>query len=66
MLKRNYKSSFFSFYKLLMIMLFACITNYVSAQQILRVVIAGLNHDHVHGILSQYNKGTVDIVGIAA
>ncbi len=65
MLKRNYKSSFFSFYKLLMIMLFACITNYVSAQQILRVVIAGLNHDHVHGILSQYNKGTVDIVGIA-
>jgi predicted dehydrogenase len=28
-------------------------------------VIAGLNHDHVHGILSQYNKGQVNIVGIA-
>ncbi len=26
---------------------------------------AGLTHDHVHGILSQYNKGSVDIVGIA-
>lgn len=35
------------------------------AQQILRVVVAGLNHDHVHGILSQYQKGLVDIVGIA-
>lgn len=36
-----------------------------SAQQPLRVVVAGLNHDHVHGILGRYNKGAVDIVGIA-
>lgn len=34
------------------------------AQQPLRVVVAGLNHDHVHGILQQYNKGKVIIVGI--
>lgn len=37
----------------------------LSAQQPIRVVIAGLNHDHVHGILSRYNKGAVTIVGIA-
>src|SRR6476469_8618033 len=36
-----------------------------SAQPPIRVVIAGLNHDHVHGILSRYNEGIVDIVGIA-
>lgn len=46
-------------------MLLGCVTNHVSAQHILRVVVAGLNHDHVHGILSQYQKGSVDIVGIA-
>ncbi len=31
---------------------------------LIRVVIAGLNHDHIHNILRQYNKGKVDIVGI--
>ena len=36
-----------------------------SAQQPIRVVVAGLTHNHIHGILSQYNKGLVDIVGIA-
>jgi predicted dehydrogenase len=35
------------------------------AQKALRLSIAGLNHDHVHGILSQYQKGLVNIVGIA-
>jgi len=30
----------------------------------IRVVIAGMNHDHIHGILREYNKGKVDIVGI--
>ncbi len=34
-------------------------------QPLLRVVVAGLNHDHIHGILNRYNKGVVDIVGIA-
>ena len=35
-----------------------------SAQQ-LRVVIAGLSHDHIHGILRQFNNGKVNVVGIA-
>lgn len=35
------------------------------ARQKLRVVVAGLNHNHVHGILHKYNDGGVDIVGIA-
>ena len=37
----------------------------VQAQKILRVAIAGLSHDHVHGILNQYKKGEVVIAGIA-
>ncbi|HEV3222990.1 MAG TPA: Gfo/Idh/MocA family oxidoreductase, partial [Puia sp.] len=35
------------------------------AQKILRVGVAGLAHDHVHGILNQYKKGEVIITGIA-
>ena len=35
------------------------------AQQKLRVIVAGLNHDHVHNVLSAFNKGTVTIIGIA-
>lgn len=31
----------------------------------LRVIVAGLNHNHVNGILSRYNAGKVDIIGIA-
>ncbi|MDB5140004.1 MAG: Oxidoreductase family, NAD-binding Rossmann fold [Mucilaginibacter sp.] len=37
----------------------------VSAQKPIRVCVAGLNHDHAHGILRRYKDGTVDIVGIA-
>ncbi|MBS1564473.1 MAG: Gfo/Idh/MocA family oxidoreductase [Bacteroidetes bacterium] len=33
--------------------------------QPLRVVVAGLSHDHVHGILRQFNEGKVNVVGIA-
>ncbi len=36
-----------------------------SAQKLLQVAVAGLAHDHVHGILSQYKKGEVLIIGIA-
>ena len=50
--------------KLIIILLIGCISKNISAQQI-RVVIAGLTHNHIHGILNQYNKGVVDIVGIA-
>jgi predicted dehydrogenase len=47
---------------LTLLLLAAVIT--VSAQPI-RVCVAGLNHDHAHGILRRYKDGTVDIVGIA-
>ena len=35
-----------------------------SPDGMIRVVIAGLNHDHIHSILRQFNKGKVDIIGI--
>src|SRR5580658_6637117 len=37
----------------------------VHAQGAFKVGIAGLNHDHINGILSEYDKGNVNIVGIA-
>src|SRR4030095_2829887 len=40
-------------------------SNNGKAQKILQVAIAGLAHDHVHGILNQYKKGEVIITGIA-
>ncbi len=46
-------------------MLVTCMCNNIFAQQLIRVVVAGLTHNHIHGILNQYNKGLVDIVGIA-
>lgn len=33
--------------------------------QLLRVGVAGMNHDHVHGILQQYKRNEVIIAGIA-
>lgn len=53
------------FKKIFLPLLLASAVTNASAQALLRVVVAGLNHDHVHGILSRYNKGVVDIVGIA-
>jgi predicted dehydrogenase len=35
------------------------------AQNVLYVAVAGLAHDHVHGLLNQYKKGEVAIAGIA-
>ena len=64
MTKRNFQQPFISFQKLLIILLITFISNNICAQQI-RVVVAGLTHNHIHGILNQYNKGVVDIVGIA-
>ena len=59
------KSSVSHFKKLICIVLLSCIiSKNISAQQQIRVVVAGLNHDHVHGILNQYTKGAVNIVGI--
>ncbi len=36
-----------------------------SQTQLLRVGVAGMAHDHIHGILQQYQRGEVIIVGIA-
>jgi predicted dehydrogenase len=46
-------------------LLLLSVTITVSAQQPIRVCVAGLNHDHAHGILRRYKDGKVDIVGIA-
>ena len=53
------------FQKLIFCLLMIGMSESGHAQQLLRVVVAGLNHDHVHGVLNQYNKGLVNIVGIA-
>src|SRR6266851_4807777 len=37
----------------------------LQAQKVLHVAVAGLAHDHVHGIMNQYKKGEVIIAGIA-
>lgn len=63
--KKTLKQTLTGFQKLLIVVMIIGTAKNVSAQQPLRVVVAGLNHDHVHGILSQYGKGKVDIVGIA-
>ena len=65
MSNRNFKRPVVCFQKLRFLFLVTCVVNNIFGQQQMRVVIAGLNHDHVHGILNQYNKGLVNIVGIA-
>ncbi len=45
------------------ISMFAALNSH--AQKILHVAIAGLAHDHVHGVLNQFKKGEVVILGIA-
>ena len=45
---------------------FAALNNVtVYAQEPIRVAIAGLNHDHVGGVLQQFKNGKVIIIGIA-
>ncbi|MEO6233329.1 MAG: Gfo/Idh/MocA family oxidoreductase [Ferruginibacter sp.] len=65
MSQQNFSRSVKVFNHLMLGLVLLIITNSSFAQQPIRVVIAGLNHDHIHGILNQYNKGVVDIVGIA-
>jgi predicted dehydrogenase len=45
------------------LMLF-CLSTSAAAQQ-LKVVVAGLNHDHVYLIMNSYEKGEVNLIGIA-
>ncbi|HEY0177584.1 MAG TPA: Gfo/Idh/MocA family oxidoreductase [Pedobacter sp.] len=49
---------------LVLIMLLSGLYATASAQEKLRVVIAGLNHDHIHNIMHDYKNGKVEIVGI--
>ncbi len=56
--------NFLRFKKLYLLILIHLFAMCIKAQQPLRVVVAGLSHDHVHGILNQFNKGQVKIVGI--
>ncbi|MEO8111755.1 MAG: Gfo/Idh/MocA family oxidoreductase [Ginsengibacter sp.] len=65
MTNKNIRFCFSCFQKLIVVCLFTSISSSILAQKPIRVVVAGMNHDHVHGILNQYNKGLVDIVGIA-
>ncbi len=63
--KRNLIHQFAGFPKLLFILLLVSSSKNIFAQPHIRVVIAGLNHDHINGILSEYDKGLVNIIGIA-
>jgi len=47
------------------IMLLVGVACAAKGQQVLKVGVAGLNHDHVYGLMEQYKKGRVIIEGIA-
>ena len=64
MTQKDFKKSCSGFQKLIVVLLLIGMAENIRAQQLLRVVVAGLNHDHVHGVLNQFNKGEVKIVGI--
>lgn len=52
----------------ILVFCFLCLNLYATnstAQTHLRVIVAGLNHNHVNGILSRFKEGKVDIIGIA-
>jgi predicted dehydrogenase len=61
----TYKQSRYSFVRLSILFFLLAFTYNGMCQNILHVAIAGLAHDHVHGILNQYKKGEVVITGIA-
>ncbi len=51
--------------RFILIVALLIIYTHTIAQQKLKVVVAGLNHDHVHNILHAFKNGQVTIVGIA-
>ena len=56
----------YGFTKLFFALVLICFVSFAtSAQDKLRVVVAGLNHDHVHNILHAYKDGRIIIIGIA-
>ena len=48
----------------LLVIFMICIQGFGFAQEKLKVVLAGLTHDHVDGTLDKYKNGQVDIIGI--
>ncbi|PUZ24388.1 Predicted dehydrogenase [Chitinophaga costaii] len=54
-----------SFTRLLLLAGFSLLSGSLKAQSLLNVVVAGLNHDHIHNILHAYKAGQVNIIGIA-
>ena len=57
--------SFKKYLRVSFLVLFSILFVSVSSAQLLKVGVAGLKHDHVHGILNDYKKGRVIILGIA-
>lgn len=51
--------------KIIIALLLSLNSVFAMAQQVLKVGIAGLTHDHVHNIMNQYRRGEVVITGIA-
>jgi predicted dehydrogenase len=54
-----------NFKRLVLSVVLLCSLITVKAQNNLRLGVAGLNHDHILGILNHYKDGKVNIVGIA-
>lgn len=51
--------------KLLLFIFIVAVPLIASSQDILKVVLAGLTHDHVSGVLQQHRNGKVQVIGIA-
>src|SRR5215470_16010555 len=51
--------------KLFLLVIFITCVHFCSAQQKLKVVLAGLSHDHVNAILDKQKAGQIEIIGIA-
>lgn len=65
-LTRCFFSSFRAVFKKAVYLLFyVTICTQALAQAKLKVVVAGLNHDHVHNILRAYTNNEINIIGIA-
>src|ERR1700733_2640265 len=63
-MKKNCSAAMQHSCKYLLILFFLLCTGYGYAQP-LRVGVVGLNHDHAYGLMQQYKKGAVLIIGIA-
>lgn len=61
----HYPFSTASFRRLTLLIILMALFTSIFAQQKLSVVVAGLNHDHVHNILHAFRAGKVSIIGIA-